>query len=270
MYDMFLWEKLVTPPKFIIYTVSPEKWMVGLDYPLLLGEKAYLRGCFAVHFFLGGAGGLGVWNGPPSITKRGDGPSTTTFLQTTKIPHVLQHFQRMFFSIFELKNQKKIPVIYVVSSLSKEVKWQRCKKKLWPNYRWRKESLNYQVLRLWFWFCQQGVWRWLEYLKSAVRMMGVTQRAPGFNGPILAPLYGWNLSFFLGGEIFFKRFGIPFITGSSQLVMSDPCTPPKVGYLTLQRMEVTNLRHSFRREEATFDTFFFLGNLPLIESTRSH
>lgn len=133
----------------------------------------------------------------------------------------------MFFSIFELKNQKKIPVIYVVSSLSKEVKWQRCKKKLWPNYRWRKESLNYQVLWLWFWFCQQGVWRWLEYLKSAVRMMGVTQRAPGFNGPILSPLYGWNLSFFFGGEISFKRFGIPFITGSSQLVMSDPLHPSK-------------------------------------------
>lgn len=175
----------------------------------------------------------------------------------------------MFFSIFELKNQKKIPVIYVVSSLSKEVKWQRCKKKLWPNYRWRKESLNYQVLRLWFWFCQQGVWRWLEYLKSAVCMMGVTQRAPGFNGPILA-LCMVETSVLFWGRYFLSDLGFHSSLEVRNWLCPIPCTPPKVGYLTLQRMEVTNLTQLSKRDLQLLTPFFWGGNLPLIESTRSH
>lgn len=54
VWHVFVGKTCYTPEIYYIYTVSPEKWMVGLDYPLLLGEKAYLRGCFAVHFFFGG------------------------------------------------------------------------------------------------------------------------------------------------------------------------------------------------------------------------
>ena len=67
--------------------------------------------------------------------------------------------------------------------------------------------------------------------------------------------------FFFGGRYLLSDLGFHSSLEVRNWLCPIPCTPPKVGYLTLQRMEVTNLRHIFRREEATFDTFFFLGEI---------
>ena len=99
--------------------------------------------------------------------------------------------------------------------------------------------------------------------------MGVTQRAPGFNGPILA-LCMVETSVLFWGRYFLSDLGFPFITGSSQLVMSDPLYPSKSWVFDPSKNGSDQFDPAFEERFATFDTFFLGGNLPLIESTRSH